>query len=62
MRLTVELRDRKLQTLEKWTNADGRKTLVGGRSLPEGTYYVKITADVANRNQYYGLRLQATKE
>ncbi|TFE28981.1 S8 family serine peptidase [Cohnella luojiensis] len=60
MTIRFELRDRKLQTLQKWNNEDGRKTLLGEKLLWPGTYYVKITADRANRNQYYGLRLQLT--
>ena len=62
MRLSVELRNKKLQTLEKWNNSDGRRTLIGDRSLPPGTYYVRIAGDKADRNQYYGLRLRIMKE
>jgi hypothetical protein len=58
MLFNVELRNKKLQTLEKWNNGDGQKTLVGEKELIPGTYYVKVTADRYNRNQYYGLKLQ----
>ncbi|WP_239615810.1 S8 family serine peptidase [Cohnella mopanensis] len=58
MAIHVELRNKKLQTLEKWKSDKGQKSLLGERELEPGTYYVKITADGYNRNQYYGLRLQ----
>jgi hypothetical protein len=62
MQLNAELRNKKLQTLEKWTNGDGQKTLLGESVLEAGTYYVKVTADSYNRNQYYGLKLQAVQD
>ncbi|MCD9022265.1 S8 family serine peptidase [Cohnella silvisoli] len=60
MRLNVELRNKKLQTLKKWSNGEGRKTLLGEKILLPGTYYVAITADRYNRNQTYGLRMLLT--
>jgi len=62
MNIKVELLDKKLQTLEKWNNGDAQKTLVGERMLSPGTYYVKITADRANKYQYYGLKVQFTND
>jgi len=62
MQLNIELRDKKLQTLEKWKNGEGQKTAVGEIALAPGTYYVRVTADRPNRNQYYGLKLQTLNE
>ncbi|MFC5403594.1 S8 family serine peptidase [Cohnella soli] len=58
MLLNVELRDKKLQILNKWSNSDGKRSLTGRIELPPGAYYVKVTADRFNRSQYYGLKLQ----
>jgi len=58
MQLSVELRDKKLQTLMKWTNGEKEKTFSAEKKLAPGTYYLRATADRSNRNQYYGLRLQ----
>ncbi|MFC5469639.1 S8 family serine peptidase [Cohnella suwonensis] len=58
MLLNVELRNKKLQTLMKWSNADGKRSLTGRVELPPGAYYVKVTADRYSRSQYYGLKLQ----
>lgn len=57
MTITVELRDKKLQILKKWSNADGRKTLLKETTLLPGTYYVTVTSNRFNRNQTYGLRI-----
>ncbi|MFB9274595.1 S8 family serine peptidase [Cohnella cellulosilytica] len=59
MKLNVELRDKKLQTLEKWNNGKDQKTAGGEIMLAPGTYYVLVTADGYERNRYYGLKLQA---
>jgi hypothetical protein len=58
MAITVELRNKKLQILEKWSNADGQKTLLKEKTLLPGTYYVTITSNRFNRNQTYTLRMQ----
>ncbi|WP_186438471.1 S8 family serine peptidase [Cohnella terricola] len=58
MKLSVELRDKKLQTLSKWSNGEKEKTLSGEKKLTPGTYHLRVTADRPNRNQYYGLWLQ----
>lgn len=58
MALNVELRSKKLQTLKKWNNGDGHKTVVGETTLLPGTYYVTVTANRMNQNQTYGLRIQ----
>ncbi len=58
MAVKIELRNKKLQTLEKWSNGEGQKTLLGEKILLPGTYYVTVTADRYNRNQTYGLRMQ----
>jgi hypothetical protein len=52
------LRSKKLQTLKKWNNGEGHKTLVGETTLLPGTYYVTVTANRMNQNQTYGLRIQ----
>jgi hypothetical protein len=56
----VELRNKKLQTLQKWSNGQGQKTLLGEKSLLPGTYYVIVTGDRSNRNQTYGLKMKLT--
>jgi hypothetical protein len=58
MTLNVELRSKKLQTLKKWNNGEGHKTVAGETTLWPGTYYVTVTADRMNRNQTYGLRIR----
>ena len=62
MKLSVELRDKKLQTIEKWDNGKDQKTAGGEILLSPGTYYVLVTADRYDRNRYYGLKLQAADE
>jgi hypothetical protein len=57
MTMTVELRNKKLQIIEKWSNTDGQKTLIKEKTLLPGTYYVTITSNRFNRNQTYGLRM-----
>ncbi|WP_182303081.1 S8 family serine peptidase [Cohnella cholangitidis] len=62
MAIRVELRNKKLQSLEKWSNGEGQKSLLGEKELLPGTYYVKVTADKYNRNQYYGLQLRLAND
>ncbi|WP_147304183.1 S8 family serine peptidase [Cohnella lupini] len=60
MAIQVELRNRKLQSLGKWSNGNGQRTLLGEKSLPPGTYYLKITSDRSNQSETYGLRVKFT--
>jgi hypothetical protein len=60
MTIRVELRNKKLQTLQKWSNEEGQKALLGEKSLLPGTYYVIVTGDRYNRNQTYGLKMKLT--
>jgi hypothetical protein len=61
MTVSVVLRNKKLQTLQKWSNTNGQRTLIGERSLLPGTYYVSVSADTFSRSQYYGLRVQLSQ-
>ncbi|MFD0673705.1 S8 family serine peptidase [Cohnella sp. GCM10027633] len=56
---SVELRDRKQQTLNKWRNADGLSELNGERVLEAGTYYVSVGANRAGQNEAYRLTVRA---
>lgn len=60
--MNVELRNKKLQTLDKWTGRKEQKTAGGEIKLSPGTYYVQMTADGYNRNQTYRLKLQTVSE
>jgi len=62
MVMNVELRDKKLQTLEQWINGKEQKTISGEIMLPPGTYYVQVTADRYNRGQHYSLKLETANE
>lgn len=58
---TVALRDRKQQTLNTWRNPKDANELAGERVLDAGTYYVSITADLADQNHAYRLLIDAEK-
>ncbi|BBI36209.1 S8 family serine peptidase [Cohnella abietis] len=58
MAINVELRNKKLQTLDKWNNKEGQKTLLGEKVLLPGTYYVKVTGAPYDRNHFYGLKVK----
>ncbi|QTH42360.1 S8 family serine peptidase [Cohnella sp. LGH] len=60
--VNVELRDKKLQRLGKWTGGKEQKTTGGEIKLSPGTYYVQMTADGYDRSQYYGLKIQTVSE
>ncbi|MFC4599726.1 S8 family serine peptidase [Cohnella hongkongensis] len=58
MGMSVELRDKKLQTLQKWNNGNEQKSISGEVALSPNTYYIRVTGDRSNRNQYYTLKLE----
>lgn len=53
----IELKSKKLQKLDAW-NSDGRRTLIGEKILPAGTYYVVVTANKPDASSLYGLRVR----
>lgn len=55
---SLELRDKKLQTLQKWSNAGGGTSLEVESNLAPGTYYVTLMTDRPYPNQTYFMKMR----